>query len=794
VVLRKGGKPDYTIPGAYRPIALLDTIGKVMASVMKGKIQHYTEKLQLLPNMQFGGRSGCTTTDSLHTLMSFVKDSWRKGEEVLALFLDVKGAFPNTVPQVLIHDMRRYGVPREITDWIADKMMGRETVIKFDDYESEPIAVNNGLDQGCNLSMFLYRFYNASQIEAAVGKKDELATNFADDAILATAAPTLQEAAEKMRDLFQRQDGPAEWSRTHFSTYEYHKLAAMALTRKRIPNPEGGNKRVKQPPMTIHIDEQHTVTTVRAYKFLGVLLDDELRFKEHAAYALGKGTKWVGQVKRLSKMAKGMHGQHMRTLYQAVALPSMLYAADIWCTPPMKIGGGRVTRGMGTAIAKMEMVQRKAALQMTGTLRTTPSDLLFAHADLIPLREHITTLCQRAALRVATLPREHPLSKRAIRAMKRRPKKHPSPLHDILHLARIKKQPIEMIPTTSKPPGWKCQMKIVIPESREEAEKGVKEDESDIKIFTDGSGVGGQIGAAAVFTHGPRPIRIARCYLGKEAHHTVYEGECTGQILALRMLQENPYPLHGMSAMIATDNQAAMRAHSNRKHGAGSYLIGEATRILQDVLKKWPTLKVTLRWVPGHEGIEGNERADKEAKRAAEGLHQNRRANFGALAKQLPASKSATLQKFKRQAKERHQKAFRSQPRYERISRIEPKAPSPAFRQLSKKLTRSQTSIIAQLRTGHIPLQSYLHRFKLTESPICPGCEEEPETVMHYLKVCREHGEARRALRRELGRDVEIGMELLGEKKNIRKVLRFIAETGRFQETHKGLEAGEGRN
>jgi hypothetical protein len=334
--IRKGGKTDYTQPGAYQPIALLDTIGKVMALVMKEKIQYYMEKLQLLPDMQFGGRPGCTTTDSLHTLTSFVKDAWRKGQEVVTLFLDVKGAFPNTVPQVLIHNMRRYRVPKEITDWIADKMKGRETVITFDDFKSEPIAVDNGLDQGCNLLMFVYRFYNTAQIEAAAGKKDELATNYVDDAILATVAPTIQEAVEKMKALFQRPNGPAEWLRTHFSAYEYHKFAAMAMMRRQVFDPGGGNKKVKQHPVMIQIDDQHTVTTVRTYKFLGVLLDDELRFKEHAAYALAKGTKWAGQIKRMSKMSRGMHGQHARALYYAVALPSMLYAADVWCTPPMK--------------------------------------------------------------------------------------------------------------------------------------------------------------------------------------------------------------------------------------------------------------------------------------------------------------------------------------------------------------------------------------------------------------------------------------------------------------------------
>ena len=76
VVLWKGGRVDYTILGSYRPIALLDTIVKVMASVVKDKIQYHTERLQLLPQMHFSGRPGCTTTDSLHTLTSFIKDAW----------------------------------------------------------------------------------------------------------------------------------------------------------------------------------------------------------------------------------------------------------------------------------------------------------------------------------------------------------------------------------------------------------------------------------------------------------------------------------------------------------------------------------------------------------------------------------------------------------------------------------------------------------------------------------------------------------------------------------------------
>jgi len=197
-----------------------------MATIVKDKIQYHTEKLQLLPQMQFGGRPGCSATDSLHTLTNFIKDAWRWRQGVLALFLDVKAAFPNTIPEVLVHNMRRYGVPREYTDMILDKMTAQETIITFDNYRSEPIPVNNGLDQGCNLSMYSYQFYNASQIEGSIGRKDEITTNFADDATCATSRKTLEEAAEKMRTLFQRDRGSAAWGRTHFSIYKFHKFAA----------------------------------------------------------------------------------------------------------------------------------------------------------------------------------------------------------------------------------------------------------------------------------------------------------------------------------------------------------------------------------------------------------------------------------------------------------------------------------------------------------------------------------------------------------------------------------------
>ena len=53
VVLRKLAKPDYTKPNAYRPIALENTLGKIIESIMTEILSYVVEEYQLLPSEHF---------------------------------------------------------------------------------------------------------------------------------------------------------------------------------------------------------------------------------------------------------------------------------------------------------------------------------------------------------------------------------------------------------------------------------------------------------------------------------------------------------------------------------------------------------------------------------------------------------------------------------------------------------------------------------------------------------------------------------------------------------------------
>jgi hypothetical protein len=50
VVLRKPGKPSYSDPGAWRPIALLNTIGKLIESLMAKRLSQAAKEHKLLPD------------------------------------------------------------------------------------------------------------------------------------------------------------------------------------------------------------------------------------------------------------------------------------------------------------------------------------------------------------------------------------------------------------------------------------------------------------------------------------------------------------------------------------------------------------------------------------------------------------------------------------------------------------------------------------------------------------------------------------------------------------------------
>ena len=89
IFLPKPKKKNYSIPGAYRPIALLNTLGKLLESTIARRLRDLAEENKLLPNTQHGARPERSISSALYILVEKLKLIKAYGLILSILALDV---------------------------------------------------------------------------------------------------------------------------------------------------------------------------------------------------------------------------------------------------------------------------------------------------------------------------------------------------------------------------------------------------------------------------------------------------------------------------------------------------------------------------------------------------------------------------------------------------------------------------------------------------------------------------------------------------------------------------------
>ncbi|KAG9220041.1 hypothetical protein CCMSSC00406_0007901 [Pleurotus cornucopiae] len=527
----------------------------------------------------------------------------------------------------------------------------------------------------------------------------------------------------------------------------------------------------------------YRVVSSEQVRFLGIWLDRELRWNQQGAAALAKGRDWISRFVRLARPSFGITAKYAGQLYKSIAVPRILYGAEIYLTPPkrqaterQKARGIRVQR---TIVGRLASAQRKAMLMVTGGMSTTATDVLEVLTGFLPFHLVVERHRFKAALRLATLPEGHPLFPHVRRAAAVDVRKFRSPVHALMNDFKRDIRGVETVQTTRWDATWRSKLKIEIAGTREEAKRRESADKTRVKIYTDGSGYKGQIGAAAVMMRDGRQVGRLKMNLGSDKECIVYNGECAAIILAMELIRRQT----GLAeASIYVDNQAAIIAMGSRKAVPGSYLLDYAHEVYKAARRRNAGIKVTICWVPGHEDVEGNERADTAAKEAAEGRVSAREKLPGILQGDaaIKKSKSALLQAFGGRLKNRAQRGWRLSERYGRMAELGMKKTSKAHQNALAGMSRQHASVITQLITGHAPLNKHLHRIGGVPSPMCSACGIYEETVAHYLAKCTAHRAARERLRARIGPAAMDANRALASTKHYPALLEYVARTRRI--------------
>ena len=165
--------------------------------------------------------------------------------------------------------------------------------------------------------MILFIIHNSDLVETAKDK-NELTLAFMDDTAFLVIGDNFKEIHTMLIDMLEQEGGGYQWSKNHNSKFKTLKFALIDFSL---------NRTKERPP--IHV-RRITINPTPTHKFLGVILNQELCWHQQADYSLAKGAEYTLLMRCISGASWGTPSKLTRQLYQAVAIPRVMYVASVW--------------------------------------------------------------------------------------------------------------------------------------------------------------------------------------------------------------------------------------------------------------------------------------------------------------------------------------------------------------------------------------------------------------------------------------------------------------------------------
>uniref|UniRef100_A0A669CTI2 Reverse transcriptase domain-containing protein n=1 Tax=Oreochromis niloticus TaxID=8128 RepID=A0A669CTI2_ORENI len=227
----------------------------------------------------------------------------------IGVFIDLKKAFDTMQHSILISKLNTYGVRGIALNWLSSYLENRTQYVHYLGNSSERLKIECGVPQGSVLGPKLFNLYINDICDVSKMLNFVL---FADDTNFYCAGDKLKELAELMVSEMEKLK---KW-------FDVNKLS-LNLTKTKFMI--FGN-RVKQDEVILSIDGV-PIERVTELRFLGVVLDDKLKWKSHIEYVRKK---MVKNIYILGNVRDILDYKAMRILYFSLIFPYLSYCAEVW--------------------------------------------------------------------------------------------------------------------------------------------------------------------------------------------------------------------------------------------------------------------------------------------------------------------------------------------------------------------------------------------------------------------------------------------------------------------------------
>lgn len=190
VLLRKGKKPE-GVPSSYRPLCLLNDIGKIFEALLATRLSAHITEMGGLASNQFRFRKGRSTDDAVRELRKKAVGAMNKGLFCVAVALDIKNAFNSLGWVDILSALESWRGPEYLMRVFRFYFVGRKAYIEATNSPTGvmDVPITGGVPQGSVVGPLLWNITYNSVLKTALPEGAEL-VSFADDTLVVAYVKT----------------------------------------------------------------------------------------------------------------------------------------------------------------------------------------------------------------------------------------------------------------------------------------------------------------------------------------------------------------------------------------------------------------------------------------------------------------------------------------------------------------------------------------------------------------------------------------------------------------------------